>query len=242
MAKSARVLVIAHGHPAHSPGGGEIAAHALHMALRASDDFNSVFLARHTNPYPAHAGSAFSGSAEPAEILFHTSMGDHFLFRPEDPKRIWRHFREMLEFVRPDIVHFHHYLHLGLEMLGEVRRLQSRVPIILTLHDFQAICHNHGQMVHARKQSLCLRASPDDCQGCFPSRSTQDFALRERYIKSWFECVDRFVAPSAFLAERYIQWGIERSRIDIIENLMNPDAAREIAVPLDPKTKTGNHI
>ena len=225
-----RVLVIAHGHPDRAPGGGEIAALALHRALRASEDFDSVLLTRHDDPFPTHEGTAFAGNGRPAEIAFHTRGDERFLFTQLDPSRVWTHFRDVLEIVRPDIVHFHHYLHLGLELLGEVRRFDPRVPIAMTLHDFHAICHNQGQMVRTRTGELCRRATTIDCQRCFPSRTVQDFALRERYVKGWLSHVERFVAPSRFLAERYVEWGIEAGRIEVLENLLDPDADARGAV------------
>lgn len=226
MSDRRRVLVVAHGHPDRSPGGGEIAALALHRALRDSDDLDSVLLTRHDDPFPTHQGTAFAGNGRPAEISFHTRGDERFLFTQLDPSRVWTHFRDVLEIVRPDIVHFHHYLHLGLELIGEVRRFDSRVAIAMTLHDFHAICHNEGQMVRTRTGALCPRATAPDCQRCFPSRTVQDFALRERYVKGWLARVDRFVAPSEFLAGRYADWGIGRSRIEVLENLLEPIAER----------------
>ena len=44
--------------------------------------------------------------------------------------------------------------------------------------------------------------------------------MRELYIKRFFRLVDHFIAPSRFLAERYIAWGIEAARISVIENGM----------------------
>ena len=227
-ARRPRVLVVAHGHPDQSPGGGEIAAHAQHLALRASAELDSVFLARHDDAFPIHEGTAFGGNRRPAEILFHSSLGDRFLFAQRDPSRVWQHFREALEIVRPDVVHFHHYLHLGLEMLGEVRRLSPRVAIALTLHDFHAPCHNEGTMVKVGSGALCRRAEPEACRGCFPSRSAQDFMLRERHVKGWLGLVDRFVAPSRFLADRYVEWGIDPARIEVLENLLGPAAGAHV--------------
>lgn len=235
MARLPRVLVVAHGHPERQPGGAEIAAAALHRALRASGEFDSVLLARDDNPFPTHGGTAFSGARAPGEFLLHASLGDRFLFRQADPNRVRRHFRDALEVLRPDIVHFHHFMHLGLEMLGEVRRLEPRVPIAMTLHDFHAICHSEGQMVEPRGGTLCHRATPERCHGCFPSRSAHEFALRELHVKGWLELVDRFVAPSRFLAERYVDWGIAAERIDVIENLLLPGTDRD-GVAASPST------
>jgi len=222
----ARVLIVAHGHPDIDRGGGEVAAYAQHRLLNGSDRFTSVFFARHDEPWPVHPGTVFSGTGRAAEILMHSRTTDRFLFRQDDERRVWREFREVLDAVRPDIVHFHHYLHLGLELLAEVRRWSASVPILMTLHEYHAICHNDGLMVRTRDADLCDRATPARCAQCFTGRDEQDFTLRERYIKAFFEHVDRFVAPSRFLADRYTDWGIAPGRITVMENVLPPEAAR----------------
>ena len=56
--------------------------------------------------------------------------------------------------------------------------------------------------------------------------------MRERFIKSHLEHVDMFLAPSQFLLERYVDWGIPRDRIRfedygrIRENKVVPAVAR----------------
>ena len=50
--------------------------------------------------------------------------------------------------------------------------------------------------------------------------------LRERFIKTHFDLVDRFIAPSEFLRQRYIDWGIEHDRILVIENLLHHSTAQ----------------
>ncbi len=225
MSDPARVLVVSHGHPDISTGGGEIAALNLHRALGASGEFRSVFLARHDDVRRLHGGTPFAGTGRPDEILFHSTMPDWFRFSQPDPARVWRDFREALDAAAPDIVHFHHYVHLGLELLREVKNRDPHTPILLTLHEYFAQCHNHGQMVRTDARTLCRRATPDACARCFPSRTAQDFALREGFVKAHFALVDRFVAPSAFLAQRYVDWGVHPDRIEVIENLLDDDAA-----------------
>ena len=219
-----RTLVVAHGHPHLSPGGGEIAAWNQHRALLAAPGHDSVFLARHDDAARAHGGTAFAATGEPREILFRSATHDRFLFSQPDGAKAWRDFREVLDIVRPDVVHFHHYMHLGLELLGEVRRHRSDLPILMTLHEYFAICHASGRMVRTHDARPCERATPVDCARCFPERSPQDFMLRERFVKSWLGLVDRFVAPSRFLAERYADWGIDPGRIEVLENLLEPGA------------------
>ena len=92
------------------------------------------------------------------------------------------------------------------------RRLLPDVPIFYTLHEYLPICHRDGQMLRTNGE-LCTHASPRRCNECFPAIPPQDFFLRERFIKSHLEHVDMFLAPSQFLLERYVDWGIPRDRI-----------------------------
>jgi glycosyltransferase involved in cell wall biosynthesis len=90
--------------------------------------------------------------------------------------------------------------------------------IVMTLHEYIAICRNNGQMIKTDGQ-LCYRYSPRDCHLCFPDVTPEDIFLRERYIKSFFGLVDQFISPSHFLKARYQDWGIEQlAPVAVIEN------------------------
>jgi len=220
MANTRKILMVSHGHPDHSAGGGEIAAYNLHNALNLTDEFESVFFARHGHPELIHGGTPFAGTGRPGEVLFYATMPDWFRFSQPDKAAVWRDFRQMLEVQRPKIVHFHHYFWLGLELIREVRNFDPSIQIVLTLHEYMAICNNEGQMIKTGTGELCYESSPAACSNCFKDRNSQDFFLREQFIKSHFECVDQFVAPSDFLKQRYVEWGIDAERILVVENLL----------------------
>lgn len=57
--------------------------------------------------------------------------------------------------------------------------------------------------------------------------------LRERFIKTHLNAVDRFVSPSRFLRQRYIAWGLAADRIDVIAN------ARPARTPTPHRPSTG---
>jgi len=215
-----RILVISHGHPELSLGGGEIAAHTQWQELRRQG-VEAMFLAR-AGASPGHAGTPFSArSADGREMLFHAPPVDHFRHSQPQRRVVYEDFRALLEEYRPTAVHFHHYVHLGLELVREVRRYSGDIPIVLTLHEYLGMCHAQGQM---RKTSglLCQRATPLDCHGCFPQISPQDFFLRELFVKSFFSLVDRFICPSQFLRDRYVAWGLPAERMLVLENGQPP--------------------
>jgi glycosyltransferase involved in cell wall biosynthesis len=111
-----------------------------------------------------------------------------------------------------------------------VRQVLPDCKIFLTLHEFLAICHHFGQMITTAHRSLCHQSSPLRCHRCFPEFSQADFFLRKRYIQRFFALVDCFIAPSRFLAERYIAWGVPEQKMAIIENVIPA-----VAAPPDPR-------
>jgi len=215
-----RVLSICHNHPSVRPGGAEAYAYELHRALSASPDYEPILLAKGGPPVghsgSVHGGTCFGpvGTAED-EYFFYTDGYDFdYLFGTQPGKDFYtRHFRAFLQAYEPDIVHFQHTLFLGYDMIREVKNALPDTPIVYTLHEYLPICHRNGQMVRTRADELCDRASPRRCHECFPSISPQTFFLRERFIKSHFSLVDMFLAPSEFLRQRYIEWGIPAGKI-----------------------------
>jgi glycosyltransferase involved in cell wall biosynthesis len=116
----------------------------------------------------------------------------------------------------PDVVHLHHYMGFGTDVVRMLKK-DLGVPVIVTLHEYLAICHRDGQMLKTSNQ-LCYAASPAECSLCFPDRSSARFFLRRALIMENLSYADLFVAPSAFLAERYVDWGVDAARIRVIDN------------------------
>lgn len=229
-----RVLVVSHAHPSFSLGGAEIASHNLHRGLNAMSGVESVYLAAASAPLQRHASSALMSARLPQEeVLFHIDAYDHFHLGTEDVLSIERDLLRFVRDVKPDVIHFHHVLGFGLEALYAVRSALPDAAILLTLHEFVPICHNHGQMVKRPTGQLCEQASPTACNNCFPDIPASRFLRREALIRTMLlDMVDAFVAPSTFLAKRYVEWGIDRNRIHVIENgIMGEEAtpARELA-------------
>ncbi len=220
MSESAiRILVVSHGHPSQSLGGAEVASHNLHKGLNELDDVSSFYLARVGPPVPRHSASALmSLGHKENELLYYANDFNHFFLSNHNTDEVRQ---DLLRFVRelePDIVHFHHVLGLGLETLYAVREALPEAAIVMTFHEFVPICAHDGQMVKTGNRRLCHAASPIDCNGCFPDIAPARFLRRERFVKAMLALADHYVVPSAFLAGRYAEWGIDPDRITVIEN------------------------
>jgi len=229
-----RVLIVAHGHPDFSIGGGELAAHAEWQELRRRG-IEALFVAR-SEASPGHPGAAFSNrSADGREVLFSAPPVDHFRHSQPELRVVHQEFRALLQRFKPTAVHFHHYVHLGLELIREARKFMPGDKIVVTLHEYLAICHAQGQMLKINGL-LCARAAPLDCHQCFPGIPPQDFFMRELFIKSFFSLCDHFVCPSAFLRDRYVEWGLPAGKMRVLENGQPRRAGRP--EPADPALRT----
>jgi len=214
-----RVLVLSHGHPSFSIGGAEVASYNLHRGLNELADCESHYLARVGPPVKPHAGTPFlSLRQKEREALFFANDYDYFRLSNRDVESVARDFTRYLVDVRPDVVHFHHILGYGVEAIHAARRALPNAAIVVTLHEYLSICNNHGQMVKLNGGQLCNRASPAECNGCFPNISAAAFMKRELFLKSFYDQVDMFVSPSQFLIGRYADWGLARDRLRFLEN------------------------
>ncbi len=211
-----RVLILSHGHPEEHPGGGEIAAYQEHCELR-DRGIDSLFLASSLRPAP-HLDSPFSTvGAGGQEVLFHGRCDD-FMMTRDDLRYVAQDFGQLLEAFGPTVIHFHHFTNLGLDLVRAARNYSRSVPIVLTLHEHLAMCHNRGHMARTFDGSLCSRSSAPRCHRCFPEIPQGQFLLRELWVRSAFELVDQFITPSEFLRQRFIDWGLPAERVCTIEN------------------------
>ena len=228
-----RVLFLVHNHPSFHPGGAEIYALELHRAMRSSDRFESLLVAAATGRhFPHHLDRAFYRvrDDDPSELVWSVPHFDDFYFTSHEKRSYTRDLRSLLETFEPDVVHVQHTLRLGVEALTEIRYTCPSTPIVYTLHEFLLVCFSRGIMLRRGTEDRCAEATPWRCHQCFPERSAEEFVLRERFIKTHLESVDLFLAPSRYLQEQYVDWGISRNRIRF------HDYGRRIPSPASPES------
>jgi glycosyltransferase involved in cell wall biosynthesis len=217
-----KVLLVCHNHPDLLVGGVELYTRDLYEALRDSPRVEPVLLARAGRPYTEsaslHPESPIAmANRDPNEYLLYTEFGDfdHFFGRLSDHTPLTRHFDRFLRDLQPDVVHFQHTAYLGYDIVRITRNALPRAPIVYSLHEYLPICHRDGQMVRVQNGELCREESPRRCHECFPGITPQQFFLRKRFVQSQFSLVDRFVAPSEYVKERYVRWGLEPDKINV---------------------------
>ena len=240
MTSPVNILVASHSHPQLTKGGAEISAHQLFSALHGREEYELSFLGCAREQVSQKIGATFSQPFSPSEYIYASGGFDWFKFANTDPN-FPAAFRALLGELKPNIVHFHHYIHFGVEAFFLVRDALPNCRIVLTLHEYLAICNHYGQMVTKQHRTLCHHASPLRCNACFKEIDPADFFLRNLYIQRFFDLVDHFIAPSEFLAERYIAWGLPPGKLSVIENIVYRSAKRgtDIADDRDGPLRVG---
>lgn len=225
-----RILIISHGHPALVAGGTEVAAHDLFRYLNETGTAEASFLGCVTalhRPAPIDCAlQSYNGSQN--EFLLHVGAFDSFMLAHGIDSQSLDDFGRLLDTLKPDIVHFHHLYLIGAESLALVRNRLPQARIVFTLHDFHPICHRDGLMMRTETDTLCEKATADACHGCFGDISPGRFSLRLHHLQNMLGLVDRFIAPSLFLRQRFDDWGISEHMIEWIPNGL-PDDLRPMA-------------
>jgi glycosyltransferase involved in cell wall biosynthesis len=216
-----RVLVIGHGHPEKISGGGEIAAYNCWREYAKRDDVDgSWFLARGTKDSSPGGASGRMQFYRKDQYLWDQGLSDPFMMRAANLHEVTGYFADLVQSLRPSIVHSHHYFMLGLEYLKILKDIDPNIRTVLTLHEYMAICPNSGLMMNSETRQLCKSGAYDRHVNCAPDRTAEDLWLRFNRFKRYFAYVDHFVAPSHFLRDRYVEWGIPADRISVIRNGM----------------------
>jgi len=108
--------------------------------------------------------------------------------------------------------------YFGIDIIPLLQRICPRAKIVVTLHEYLALCMHNGQMVKTKDLSLCSSATPMACSRCFPERSAEDMFLRSHYIRTILESCDALISPSQFLIKRYRDNGLRHGHFQMIEN------------------------
>jgi glycosyltransferase involved in cell wall biosynthesis len=215
-----KILLISVYHPELVRGGAQQICYELFKGLKSRDGINPVLLAAVDPSFKAFykTGAQITGfDGRDSEFLF-LSRDYDFVWHKTASSALVRSFAEFLELVQPDVIHFHHFLLLGIDMLTLARRVLPNVRIIVTFHEFISICDANGHMLRPFDNSLCTRASPVRCHQCFPDRQPESFFVREMWFKKHLSVVDAFTVPSRFMIQHYASWGLDPSKIRHVAN------------------------
>ena len=142
---------------------------------------------------------------------------------------------------RPDIAHLHNIAHqLSPSILQPLK--DFGVPVIQTMHDYKLICPtyrllSHGELCERCKGGRFYHAALQRCNRGSLAASTLNSV--EMYLHHTllrlYDRVDRFVAPSRFMQNKVVEFGVAPGRVVYIPLFVDLDA-------WSPKKERGEYI
>ncbi|MCC7275261.1 MAG: glycosyltransferase [Alphaproteobacteria bacterium] len=202
--------------------------------MRATGDVPSLFVAAvddlHRQPHPGTRLQ--SAGAGEDELLLWAGHFDRFQLNQTDTEGTLFELGELVESFAPDVIHLHHLLLLGANTIAFLRRVRPSARLVLTLHDYYPLCHRDGVMLRHPGNERCDTPTPNRCNQCFPEISPARFRIRELMLKAHLAGIDRFVAPSRFLRDRYVAWGLPADRMVVLGN------GRALPPAAEPRAET----
>jgi glycosyltransferase involved in cell wall biosynthesis len=130
----------------------------------------------------------------------------------------------LLNVYAPDVCHLHNiYHHISPSILSLLRRRD--IPTVMTLHDLKLACPSYKMYTH---DGVCERCKGHRHRNLIKHRCIKgSLALSSliyletkvhQILDSYARNVNRFVAPSRFLLEKMVEWGIDRDTLVYLPN------------------------
>jgi glycosyltransferase involved in cell wall biosynthesis len=215
-----RILFVSYLHPHVTPGGAQQVAYEMHQAAiaRGHDAFLIAALeADHEEAY-GKPGAPIVPAPGLVNQYFFFPQDYHYPHKSVTDWRSLKFFKELVELIAPDVIHFHHYHRVGVETIRAARLAASKARICMTFHEMMAICLADGQMVKKANRDLCRQATPIDCNSCFNHLRPEFFTLRASRLQALLDECDAFFFPSDFVSRRYQDWGLKPEKCHVVPN------------------------
>ena len=182
-----RILQLVHGHIKTSFGGSEHAAFALHDAYECNQD-----------AWILTPGVAELGENSPRDQKLQSSSHPLKLIGNDVEERD-RQLASLLQEIQPQVIHLHHYLHFGVDIITSLKKLWPEAIVVLTLHEYLLLCAHNGQMLKRGSNRTCSNPEPEACSNCFAGLDLSLFQQRKTAAQTALNCCDGLISPSHYL-------------------------------------------
>lgn len=153
--------------------------------------------------------------------------------RPFGPAEVKSKFNQLLNDFKPDVVHLNN-VHTQLSpMMAELAH-QKGIRVVWTLHDYKLLCPRYD----------CLRDGKEICELCFNGDKTPCKTykcMKGSSLASWIgykeamiwnrqrleNCTDVFICPSQFMADKMVQGGFRKEKMQTLCNFIDVEKCRK---------------
>ena len=228
-----RIVKVIHGYPMRYNAGSEVYSQGLAQALADRHEVH-VFTRQENAFLPEYVVLREHDPSDPRITLHLINMA-----RARDG---YRHtavddaFGELLDDVRPDVVHIGHLNQLSTSLVFQAR--DRRIPVVFTLHDYWLMCPR-GQFIQMYPEdpsdtwSVCDGQNDRKCAvRCYVryfSGGVSEYEVDAAYWTGWVgrrmahirevrDAVDVFIAPARYLMARFRdEFGIPEEKLTYLD-------------------------
>jgi len=154
---------------------------------------------------------------------FHWSDILKYLSRVFYSREAKRQFQALLEEFQPDLIHIHNIYHQISPSILDVAKAKG-IPVLMHVHDYKLVCPNykmfsHGRIDESTKGGRYYRCLFNRCFKGSLAKSllvTLEMYWHHRILKIYEKNIDLYIAPSQFVKNKLIEWGIEADKIKLL--------------------------
>jgi glycosyltransferase involved in cell wall biosynthesis len=236
-----KILKVIHGYPMLYNAGSEVYSQTICHGLVKRGHEVHVFT-REEDSFRPDGAMRVSQDVDVPEIIIHLvnnpRMRDRYRLEIIDQR-----FAELLDQLKPDVVHIGHLNHLSTSLVFEAKK--RNIPIVYTLHDYWLMCpRGQFMQMHSEDNNLWAACDGQDDKKCATQcyaryfsgndqEATEDLiywenwvSRRMSHIREVVDQVDLFISPANYLKNRYekefglpkeksiyLDYGFDRSRM-----------------------------
>jgi glycosyltransferase involved in cell wall biosynthesis len=155
-----------------------------------------------------------------------------FLYNFEASRKL----AKLIKKENPAVAHLHNIYHqLSPSIIHTLKKY--KIPMVMTLHDYKVICPNYTLF---NKGEICEKCKGGKYYNCFSGSCIKNSheksllgaieAYLHRDVLKSYEQIDKFIAPSQFIKNKFIEFGVDGERIEVIENFteMMSDSSAQV--------------
>lgn len=160
----------------------------------------------------------------------------HALYSRDARRRI----RALIEDFHPDVAHVRNiYHHMSPSILWELKT--QNIPVVYHLNDFKLLCPSYNLVSEGEVCEQCKRGGFFHAlwSKCYPGLGARITLTGEAYLHKWLgtyrKCVDRFLAPSRFVRDKFVEHGWDANQFDVLPHFQRiPDVIESSTQPDAP--------
>ena len=209
-------------------GGDSIYTLGLEKLLNSKGHETLIFSMHHPESLPSPQSESWVSPIDFAESYLRR--------RPSDAIRVplrsvlsyeaYRRLDALLDDERIDLAHLQNiHFHLTPSILYPLRK--RNIPVIWTQHDYVVLCPaahflSHGKVCEACKNTRYYEAVWRKCQrGSLAASFLTAAASTVHRLLDVYRMVDRFVTPSRFMRDKFIEFGFPESQVVHVPNFID---------------------